>query len=308
MRIGVIDLGSNNIRLVVYFWDGTAIHKIQDIKHQAQSIRYVQNRQLSKEGIDRMVTHLKELMVMARAFGIDELRIFATASLRNIDNSAQAKAEIENRIQHPIDVLQGFEESLIGFEGMKKVVKLPLEGISIDIGGGSTEITYFQNDEPIFSEAIPIGSLNLYFDHVIDVVPSDFEQVAIRKSIRDHLDRLPWLENRTVETVIGIGGTARAVMKLHQARYDINTSIYDMTLSASLVHHYATLNKRHRDEELVLIVDAIPDRLTTVIPGALILDEVMRKAQAQAFLLSAYGVREGYLISRILNQKAQTNR
>lgn len=308
MRIGVIDLGSNNIRLVVYFWDGTAIHKIQDIKHQAQSIRYVQNRQLSKEGIDRMVTHLKELMVMARAFGIDELRIFATASLRNIDNSAQAKAEIENRIQHPIDVLQGFEESLIGFEGMKKVVKLPLEGISIDIGGGSTEITYFQNDEPIFSEAIPIGSLNLYFDHVIDVVPSDFEQIAIRKSIRDHLDRLPWLENRTVETVIGIGGTARAVMKLHQARYDINTSIYDMTLSASLVHHYATLNKRHRDEELVLIVDAIPDRLTTVIPGALILDEVMRKVQAQAFLLSAYGVREGYLISRILNQKAQTNR
>jgi len=303
MRIGVIDLGSNSIRLVVYYWDGNTITKIQDIKHQAQSIRYVEDHQMTKAGIDHIVIHLKELMVMARAFGIDELRIFATALLRDVRNGIEAKAEIENRIMHPIDLLQGYEESLIGFEGMKRIVKLPLEGISIDIGGGSTELTYFRNDEPIYSEAFPIGSLNLYFEHVIDVVPTDFEQVAIRRSIRDQLDKLTWLEGMNVEKVIGIGGTARAVMKLHQARYDINTSIYDMTLSSSLVHQYATLNKRNRENELQLIVDAIPDRLTTVIPGALILDELMRKVDAQEFLLSAYGVREGYLISRILNPK-----
>lgn len=302
MRIGVIDLGSNSIRLVVYFWDGVTISQIQDIKHQAQSIKFVEKSQLSKAGIDSIVTHLKELMVMARAYGVDELRIFATASLRNISNSEEAKAEIENCIQHPIDILQGHEESLFGFEGMKKVVSLPLEGLSVDIGGGSTEITYFKNNTPLFSDSIPVGSLNLYLDHVIDVVPSDFEQVAIRHAIQDHLDRLAYLEGKTIETVIGIGGSARALMKLHQARYEINTSIYDMTLSASLVHNYATLNKRNRDSELQLIVKAIPDRLTTIIPGALILDEIMRKLEAQEFILSAYGVREGYLVSRILNQ------
>lgn len=302
MRIGVIDLGSNSIRLVIYFWDGKSISKIQDIKHQAQSIKYIQDLRMSKAGIDSIVTHLKELMVMARAYGVDELRIFATASLRNIANKDEAKAEIENAIQHPIDLLQGHEESLFGFEGMKKIVSLPLEGLSVDIGGGSTEITYFKNNLPVFSDSIPVGSLNLYLDHVIDVVPTDFEQVAIRHEVQDQLDKLEWLQGMSVETVIGIGGTARAVMKLHQARYEINTSIYDMTLSASLVHQYATLNKRYRDTELALIVKAIPDRLTTVIPGALILDEIMRKTEAQEFLISAYGVREGYLVSRILKQ------
>lgn len=301
MKIGVIDLGSNSIRLVVYYWDGNTISKIQDIKHQAQSIKYIEDQRLTKAGIDNIVTHLKELMVMARAYAVDEIRIFATASLRNIANSVEAKAEIENKIFHTVDVLNGNEESLIGFEGMKRVVKLPLEGLSIDIGGGSTEITYFKNNLPIFSDSIPVGSLNMYFDHVIDVVPTDFEQIAIRHSIQDHLDRLNWLEGMRVETIIGIGGTARAIMKLHQARYEINTSIYDMTLSANLVHNYATLNKRNRDSELALIVGAIPDRLTTVIPGALILDELMRRVDAQAFLLSAYGVREGYLVSRVLN-------
>jgi exopolyphosphatase/guanosine-5'-triphosphate,3'-diphosphate pyrophosphatase len=302
MRIGVIDLGSNSIRLVIYFWDGKSISKIQDIKHQAQSIKYIENQRLSKTGVDSIVTHLKELMVMARAYGVDELRIFATASLRNIANSVEAKAEIENAIQHPIDVLQGHEESLFGFEGMKKIVSLPLEGLSVDIGGGSTEITYFKNNVPVFSDSIPVGSLNLYLDHVLDVVPTDFEQVAIRHEVQDQLDKLDWLQGLTVETVIGIGGTARALMKLHQARYEINTSIYDMTLSVSLVHQYATLNKRNRDTELALIVKAIPDRLTTVIPGALILDEIMRQTEAQEFLISAYGVREGYLVSRILKQ------
>jgi exopolyphosphatase/guanosine-5'-triphosphate,3'-diphosphate pyrophosphatase len=260
---------------------------------------------MSQDGIDSIVTHLKELMVMARAYGVDELRIFATASLRNIANSNEAKAEIENKIMFPLEILNGYEESLFGFEGMKKIVRLPLEGISIDIGGGSSEITYFKNETAIFTDSIPIGSLSLYLDHVIDVVPNDLEQVAIRNTIQKALEDLVWLEKIKVETIIGIGGTARAVMKLHQARYEINSSIYDMKLSASIVHGYATLNKRNRTSELSLIVDVIPDRLTTVLPGALILDEIMRKVEAQEFHLSQYGVREGYMFNRILQAGKQ---
>jgi len=303
MRIGIIDLGSNSIRLVIYYWDGIKVEKKQDVKHQGQSIKFIKDQKMSQAGMDSIVTHLKELMVMARAYGIDELRIFATASLRNISNSKEAKAEIENKIMFPIDILNGYEESLFGFEGMKKVVRLPLEGISIDIGGGSSEITYFKNEVAVFTDSIPIGSLSLYLDHVVDVVPNDFEQVAMRHVIQNALDDLVWLDGLKVETIIGIGGTARAVMKLHQARYEINSSIYDMTLSSTIVHGIATLNKRNRTSELSLIVDVIPDRLTTVFPGALILDEVMRKVDAQEYLLSQYGVREGYMFNRILQEK-----
>lgn len=303
MRIGVIDLGSNSIRLVVYYWDGSAITKIQDISHQAQSLLFIRDHHLSKAGIDHMVNHLKELMVMGRSFGIDELRIFATASLRGIDNALEAKAEIENQIQHPIDILQGHEESLIGFEGMRKVMTLPLEGLAIDIGGGSTEITHFKNDEPVHTVAIPIGSLSLYRDHVIDIIPNDFEQLAIRTAIRQALSEIPWLKALVVDSVIGIGGSARAVMTLHQARYDINASIFDMTLSSLMVHAYASLDKTKREALVNLMAQVIPDRFTTAIPGFLILDEVMQSVQAGVFRLSSYGVREGYLISRILNRK-----
>jgi exopolyphosphatase / guanosine-5'-triphosphate,3'-diphosphate pyrophosphatase len=303
MRIGIIDLGSNSIRLVIYFWDGIKVEKKQDIKHQAQSIKFIKDQKMSQDGIDSIVMHLKELMVMARAYDVDELKIFATASLRNISNSNEAKAEIENKIMASIDILNGHEESIFGFEGMKKVVSLPLEGISIDIGGGSSEITYFKNKIAVYTDSIPIGSLSLYLDHVVDVVPNDFEQVAMRHVIQNALDNLIWLENIKVETLIGIGGTARAVMKLHQARYEINSSIYDMRISSSIVHSIATLNKRNKTSELSLIVDVIPDRLTTVFPGALILDEVMRKVEAQEYLLSQYGVREGYMYNRILQYK-----
>ncbi len=60
MRIGVIDLGSNTIRLVVFNWDGKKLEKKHNVKRQAQSVKYVQDSQMSMMGLDQIVTHLKD--------------------------------------------------------------------------------------------------------------------------------------------------------------------------------------------------------------------------------------------------------
>jgi len=303
MRIGIIDLGSNSIRLVIYNWNGKKLEKKFNIKKQAQSVKFISNNSLTKEGVDNIVNSLKELMVICRAYGVDDFHIFATASLRNIENSEDAKAQIENRIETPIDILKGDEESIYGFEGMYRMMPLPLEGVSVDIGGGSTEITYFKNGKAIYSNSLPMGSLNMYLNHVDNVLPSDGEQMLMKIDIRRQLDNLPWLDNVLVNTVIGIGGTGRGIMRVHQAKYNIDTSIYDMRISQALVQDYATMKQDRHDEITRLLVEAVPDRLTTMIPGAMIMNEIMKKVQAQEFLISAYGVREGYLFNRILSKE-----
>ena len=106
--------------------------------------------------------------------------------------------------------------------------------------------------------------------------------------------------NSDVLIVIGIGGSARAIMRLHQAKYDINTSIYDIHLSKQRVSELANFNMDQRDIETRLILKAIPDRMTTVIPGAIIIDEIMNLIHADDYAVSLYGVREGYLFNRIL--------
>lgn len=300
MRLGIIDLGSNTIRLVVYRWDGQRLDKVYNIKHHTQNIKFVRNAQMSKEGLDSIVLTVKELMVIARAYDVEKLNIFATASLRNIRNSEEAVAYIQNEIEHPLDLLDGNEESLYGFEGMRRTVDLPMEGLSVDIGGASTEITYFKNNKAIFMGSLPMGSLNLFIQHVHNVLPTESEQFLIRLDVKNHLDSLVWLKSLKINTIIGIGGSARAIMRLHQAKYDINTSIYDMQLSAKLIRDYANFIANQKDEETRLILKAIPDRLSTVIPGAIIIDEIMKLVSAENYMLSLYGVREGYLFNRIL--------
>jgi len=301
MRLGVIDLGSNTIRLVVYRWDGLHLETLYNIKRQTQSIKYVKNAMMSKEGLDSVVLSVKELMVIARAYDVEKLNIFATASLRNIKNSDEAVSYIQNEIDFPLDLLDGNEESLFGFEGMRRTINLPMEGISVDIGGASTEITYFKNNKAVFMGSLPMGSLNLFIQHVHNVLPTESEQFLMRLEIQNHLDSLVWLKSVKVNTVIGIGGSARAIMRLHQAKYDINTSIYDMQLSSKLISGYANFIANQKDEETRLILKAIPDRLSTVIPGAIIVDEIMKLVNAQDYMLSLYGVREGYLFNRILS-------
>jgi len=300
MRLGVIDLGSNTIRLVVYRWDGLHLETLYNIKRQTQSIKYVRNALMSKEGLDSVVLSVKELMVIARAYDVEKLNIFATASLRNIKNSDEAVSYIQNEIDYPLDLLDGNEESLFGFEGMRRTINLPMEGLSVDIGGASTEITYFKNNKAVFMGSLPMGSLNLFIQHVHNVLPSESEQFLMRLEIQNHLESLVWLKTLKINTVIGIGGSARAIMRLHQAKYDINTSIYDMQLSAKLISGYANFIANQKDEETRLILKAIPDRLSTVIPGAIIVDEIMKLVSAQDYMLSLYGVREGYLFNRIL--------
>ena len=300
MRLGVIDLGSNTIRLVVYQWNGQSLEVLENVKHHTRNIKFVRHAQMSKEGLDFIVASVKELMVIARAYDTDHLHIFATASFRNIKNSDDAVSYIENEIEHVIDLHNGDEESLFGFEGMRRNVSLPLEGLSVDIGGASTEITYFKNNKAVFMGSLPMGSLNLFIQHVHNVMPTESEQFLIRLDVQNHLDSLVWLSQLNVKNVIGIGGSARAIMRLHQAKYDINTSIYDIHLSKKRVSELANFNMDQRDIETRLILKAIPDRMTTVIPGAIIIDEIMNLIHADDYAVSLYGVREGYLFNRIL--------
>lgn len=306
MRLGIIDLGSNTIRLVVYQWDGQILKTLHNIKKTSRNLQFVHDAVMSNEGLDAIVRIVRELMILARGYDVETLDIFATASLRNIKNSVQAKAYIENELKTPIDLLEGDEESLLGFEGLKRQVDLPLEGVSVDIGGGSTELTYFRNGSVIACNSLPVGSLNLSLNHVHNVLPTPSEQFLIRLEVENQLDALAWLSALKVNTVIGIGGTGRAIMRLHQAKYGIDASIFDMRLSAAMVNEYAGFKFDVQDFETRLIMQALPERFTTVIPGCIILDEIMTRVQAEEYRVSAYGVREGYLYQRLLNEPKKT--
>ena len=177
-RLGVIDLGSNSVRLVVYETKREDAAKpfrtLVDEKKMAGLAAYVTDGALSSAGIARAVTVLGDLLKLADNLNCARVDIFATAVLRNCANSEAATAAIETAINHRVRVLSAREEAHLGFVGAS--IGTPLAaGTLIDVGGGSTELTALAADGDHAGISIPFGCVLAYANYVRCVIPTPAE-------------------------------------------------------------------------------------------------------------------------------------
>ena len=158
----VIDIGSNTIRLKTYeYKDGNLIN-IFDKKEFAGLASYVDKfGNLSEEGITKCLEVLGEYKKCLANVIIDKLLIFATASIRNVNNTKEVVARIKEELGLDVVVLSGSEEAIYDFKGAKMKYNLK-DGLMVDIGGGSSELLFFKDDHILYKTSMPIGSLNVY--------------------------------------------------------------------------------------------------------------------------------------------------
>lgn len=299
MKYAVIDIGSNTVRLAVYLTDGDNFSPVFSQKYTIGLAGYVTDGFLQPEGIRKACDTLLQCRSLIALFdGIAETYVFATASLRNVQNTQEAVDQIFMVTGFSVDVLSGQAEAYLDYYGV--LHEAPLEnGLLFDIGGGSTEIVTFAHDGPGLIESLPIGSLNLAQAYVEKIFPKQKEKEAmlgkIHKTFRKRkLHQLPAFPH-----LCGIGGTARTLLALVQAQQDLPESQRVITLAQIRTLEKA-LWKRDTDARNLLLQNC-PDRLFPIYPGLLILDALLDLNECESVYVSKYGVREGYL-RRKLNQ------
>lgn len=305
MKYGIIDLGSNTIRLVIYKVDMVGLKRIFNIKNMTKSISYVNGGELTPAGVTAIAVALKELSAVAGAFKVDRLHCFATASLRNITNTDKAISEINTITGITPEVLTGEEEAYFDFIGAKYGLKLPAEGVAIDIGGGSTEIIHFISSECNNRISLPFGSLSLYLSFIKDVFPSEKEHEKIRKYIKENLEKVKWLNELKVPNIIGIGGSARAMVSIHTQLEGYDGELHGYTIDTKHLKRLSYIADDKKAAGVKLLTRLLPERFTTVTPGMIVFNEIAKKLNAKSFTLCKYGVREGYLLERVINKKAE---
>ena len=161
---------------------------------------------------------IRDFQALLRQFGLGAPHVFATASLRNIRNTEEAVAQIREATGAEVDVISGELEAKLGYYGTRLAADLR-DGAVFDIGGGSTEILDLRGGEIRKAQSLPIGSLEL-FDRCVDGIwPRRKELEKIRRTVEEalHGARLP---GKPVPRVCGVGGTARAVLKIANAWYE----------------------------------------------------------------------------------------
>ena len=297
---GVVDLGSNTVRLSIYQCEEGSARLLMNRKVTAGLADYVEGGTMTPQGIQTASQILMEYQDLMKNLGFDQPHVFATASLRNISNTEDAVAQLQRDTGLSVDVLSGAEEARLSYLGAVSPTG-PNSGLLIDLGGGSTELVHYREGQILSSCSLPLGSLSLFSQYVAHLHPTGKERKAIRAHIREQLDHFVPAPP-SIPQACGVGGTARAACKVANRLFGRPQDCH--TLSAQELRRLLKTLKKPDHDHLHLLLKAAPDRIHTLIPGLLVLDTVAQAYQLQEILVSSCGVREGYLHHRVLKGDA----
>lgn len=301
MLSAIMDVGSNTIRLSLYEVDEVT-HTFKQVLNKKAMVGlagYIEKGRLSERGIlraaDTIATHLRRL----EDYNVDNVSAFATAVIRNADNRSDVLERLERETGVSIELLSGTEEALLGNFGALHCLDGP-DGVSLDMGGASSELVVFEKRQARFARSLRFGSLTLFLGKVAGLFPTADEQRAICGYVQEQLTAQPELAGMCADTLVGIGGAARAVGKLadHIFNADEKTRHVEVAQMEEMLEILAHAGK----PELLTVLQAVPDRIHTVVPGMLCVYTVAKFLHADALCVSRYGIREGYLCSRVIGE------
>lgn len=295
----VIDIGSNTMRLVIYSHENASrIQEVENVKIVARLRKYLdEEMNLTGEGQFILIDTLKSFQKVIDTYDIDHSLCAATAAIRQAQNKEVIKEKVKAETGLEMQILSEEEEAYYGYLAVANSISVET-GFTVDIGGGSTEVTYFEDRRLIHSHSFPFGSLTLmeFFD---EEQPSQKQVKKVRKFIEDHFSQLDWIKEKNAP-IIGIGGSARNMAEIDQTFKDYPLAglhQYEMfdTDIAHISEHLTTLDKKEREK----IEGLSKDRADSILPAMQVFYCLYNLTDASHFVLSRKGLRDGLLYEQL---------
>lgn len=301
MIYAIMDIGSNTVRLSVYKErNGEAVSLFSE-KDQVSLKSYVKDGKLTNKGIKRLYNTLKKFKALVDNFeDIDGVYPFATATVRDVANRKEILDLMKKDLDLDIEVLSGEEEAKLAFVGASVSTEVK-EGVLCDIGGGSTEVVIIGQGKVIKSNSLSIGSLSAFNDYVDGLfVDKDSKKLIENKVLQLFDDSSIYEEDFKI--LSAVGGSARAALNFYKDYYKLedDTRSMDVKEFDSMVKD---LIKKSDKKKMRMILDIKPDRIHTLLPGMIILNEISKFFNIETINVSQTGVREGYVYSKLLGRK-----
>jgi len=296
--VGVIDVGSNSGRCVVFeLSEGGHVHVVRDSRAPLRLAREFEgDGSLSDEAIERTLDALRDFRSVVDGADTPWILAVATSAVRE---SSNANLLIERAAAYGLDlkVVSGEGEARFAFMGA--AYGLPVHnGLLIDVGGGSMEVAHFRERALVRSWTLPLGALRLSDDLLRSDPPAKKEL----KRLRDHVAAtladtdIPQLADG--EVLVGTGGTVRNLAKIDRKRraypiqrlhgYEVSVAGLEMT-TAALAEHAEVQRAR--------MAGLNPDRVDSIVGGALVVAGVVEHVAAEWILVSGLGLREGVALA-----------
>ncbi|MBI1261556.1 MAG: Ppx/GppA family phosphatase [Rhizobiales bacterium] len=298
-RFGIVDVGSNSVRLVVY---GGAVRNPVLVFNEkvlcGLGRTLASTGKLDPKGIERALSAIQRFIALREQIGIGKLVVAATAAVRDAEDGPEFLARAEKICGFKIDLLSGEDEARISAQGVLSGTP-DADGIVGDLGGGSLELVPVSGGTILGKgSTLPIGPLRL-----MDTVGSSL--ASADATISAALESLEWLKEYKGRRLYAVGGVWRNLARIHMAqrKYPIHV-LHQYVIPAKDASEIARVIEKLGPKTLAQIPDISERRIDTLPFGALVLDKLIDMMQAKEVVISSYGLREGILFDQ-LDKKEQ---
>jgi exopolyphosphatase/guanosine-5'-triphosphate,3'-diphosphate pyrophosphatase len=302
--VAVIDLGSNSGRMVVFrFREAGHLDILEDARAPLRLGRALRDGDvLGDDAIDRTLEALQDFRAVAVGAGATSTLAVATSAVREAADGDVLLERARRDVGVELQIIDGDREALLGFLG--SIHDLPVwGGITMDVGGGSMELTRFDDRRPVGSWTLPLGSLRLSDRYLASDPPGDKEVRELRKDAAKILRRAEIPQLAAGEQLVGLGGTIRNLAKVDRRRIDYPLPLlHGYSLPRERLAAIATMAAERPMSRRRSIPGLNPDRADSIVGGALAVLATMEAVAAEEVLVSSRGLREGLALLQVSDQ------
>ncbi|MBP3951270.1 Ppx/GppA phosphatase family protein [Bacillus suaedae] len=306
----IIDMGSNSIRLVINEIDKNGRYKeLHNYKTVARLSSHINDEGfLTDNGKMIVVDTLKRFKEVIEYHNVKKVTTIATAAMRKAQNREEVTELIYNQLGFEIRILTEYEEAFYGYLAVVNSTNI-IDGITVDIGGGSTEVTLFEDRQLKHYHSFPFGAVTLQQQFFLSSEPLSSQIKQIKRYILEQLQTLPWLkELKSTNAVIGIGGSARNLSLIHQRQvgYPLG-GIHQYEFPAKDLYNINQLLQMSSYEERLNIDGLSKERADIIVPAAEVISSIVHYVGADTFVMSGKGLRDGVFYEEILRKMETTH-
>lgn len=290
-KYGVIDIGSNAIRLLI----SNVVERNNEVNFNKSELVRVPIRlgqdvfttgKISEYNIKRMVKAMESFKLLMQVYEVCKYTVCATSAMREANNANEIVEIINQETGVFIDIISGEKEAkIIAASDLKQFIQKDSNYLYIDVGGGSTELTVFSHGKIVISKSFPIGTVRLINQMVAEETWNEIQRWTIK-----YTSNMPNIQ------VIGSGGNINKISKMATKS---NKNFLSFPYLKNIYNELVTMAY----EERVSTLGLNPDRADVIVPAMNIYIKVMKWSRAKNIIVPKIGLSDGIVKMMYYNPK-----
>jgi exopolyphosphatase/guanosine-5'-triphosphate,3'-diphosphate pyrophosphatase len=305
MRLGVIDVGSNTVHLLVVDAHSGGAQPLPTSSHKIAlrlSEHVEDDGRIADAGAERLATFVEECMHVGEDQGVEEIMGFATSAIREAPNGDEVLAHVKERTGVELDVLSGPDEAKLTFLAIRRWFGWSAGTLlMVDIGGGSLELALGLDEDPDVAVSLPLGAGRITRDLLAGDPPTPEAVRKARRHVRALLakEMRPFTKATNPDRAVGTSKTMRSLARICGAAPSSEGMYAVRQLERSALSDVLPRLAEMTIAERASLSGVSAARAPQILAGAIVAEAAMDLLGVDRLDICPWALREGLILRRL---------